>query len=304
MTVSNATALATELGYDGDLTLGAVEDRARIYQRRTAEDAIELGKCLLIIRELTQRGEFDQRLEMLGIARRTGYRFMQAAAKISKSCHLAQIANKVKSLSSVLELVTQDDEVIEDLAGMDDLDTLTATQLRARVRESERTFEARVNALQTDLNTANDRIKAADKVLPPPFLSREADAQMQRMLSHEAMGAAGVDLLMRMLPDLSAGGEHLPERLMTMHSCLTALLSRVTIALAELDGVAGEHDVMLPERPQMVLSEDMARDYLAAHTGYVETAIELAQKALIARTDVLGRGRGRPVGSGKKGKKA
>lgn len=195
-----------------------------------------------------------------------------------------------------------DKDVLLDLA-----ETLIAKHSREKeAAEAQITaFEARVNALQTDLNTANDRLKAADKVLPPPFLSREADAQMQRMLSHEAMGAAGLDLLTRMLPDLAAGGEHLPERMMTMHSCLTALLSRVTIALAELDGVAGEHDVVLPERPQMVLSEDLARDYLAAHTGYVETAIELAQKALIGRADVLGRGRGRPVGSGKKsGKKA
>lgn len=165
-------------------------------------------------------------------------------------------------------------------------------------------FEARVNGLQSDLNTAQDRLKAATKELPPPFLSREADAQMQRMLSHEAMGAAGVDLLARMLPELAAGGEHLPERMLTMHSCLTALLSRITLALVELDGVAGEHDVPLPERPQMVLSESLARDYLAAHTGYVETAIELAQKALIGRQEVTGRARGRPVGSTKKSGKA
>ena len=131
------TAMAATLGYDGALTVGALEDGIRIYQRRTVEECLELGKCLMLLKELTPHGEFSQRLELLGFAERTARRFMQAAAKISQNGHLADLSARVKSISGILELVTHDDDVLEDLSKMDDIDCLSASELRARVRELE-----------------------------------------------------------------------------------------------------------------------------------------------------------------------
>lgn len=42
--------LATQLSYDGDLSVGALEDGIRLYQRRTIEDLFELGKRLLLLK--------------------------------------------------------------------------------------------------------------------------------------------------------------------------------------------------------------------------------------------------------------
>lgn len=287
------TALAQQLGYDGSLTVGALEDGIRIYQRRTVEDCLELGKCLLLLKELTPHGEFARRIELLGIPERTAQRFAQAAAKVSQNRHLADLSKRVKSLSAVLELVTADDEVLEDLSAMDDIDAMTTSQLRERLRQSEKS----INRLQTDLNTANSRLSAEAKTLPPPLLSREADKQMQATLNAEAMGAAALDLLNRQIGEMATGGDYLAERAATLHSCLCALASRVFMAFDALQSMADDYEVSLPTRPQMVVNEDMARDYLEAHVGYINTAIELAQKAAIARTDVLGRGPGRPAGS-------
>ncbi|MDR1311127.1 MAG: hypothetical protein LBK01_04525, partial [Burkholderiaceae bacterium] len=63
----NAQAIAKELGYEGSLSVGALEDEIRFYQRRTVEAVLELGKRLLILKELTPHGEFTERVAGLGI---------------------------------------------------------------------------------------------------------------------------------------------------------------------------------------------------------------------------------------------
>lgn len=132
---TQASALAKELGYQGSLTVGALEDEIRFYQRRSVEALLECGKRLLLLKQMTQHGEFEQRVEMLGFSYRTASRFMQAAQKISKSANLALLSREVKSASAFLELVTHDDDVLENLAEMDDIDRLSASELRKRLRD-------------------------------------------------------------------------------------------------------------------------------------------------------------------------
>lgn len=295
-------ALADELSYQGGLSVGALEDGIRFYQRRSVEALLECGKRLLLLREALPKGnsqigknaEFESRLELLGFSKSTAYRFMQAAAKAAKSATVAVLAGQVKSASAFLELITHDDDALQDIAEMDDIDRLSASELRARLRHSEQAS----NRLQTDLNTAQSRLAAQSKVTaPPPLLSREADKHLHAALNAEAMGAAALDLLQRQVQEMEGAGDYAAEKAAALHSCLCAMASRVSMAFSALQAVADDCQVTLPPRPQMVVSEDMARDYLAAHTGYIETAIELAQKQLLARSEVLGRGPGRPAGS-------
>lgn len=296
---SQVTALALQMGYDGPVTIGALEDGIRFYQRRTVEACLELGKRLLLLKEVSQIGkEFESRLELLGFSKSNAYRFMQAAAKTAKSANLTLLATQVKSVSAFLELITHDEDSIAEIAEMDDIDCLSATELKNRLRQSEQS----VNRLKSDLSTAQSRLAVEAKTLPPPLLSREADKHLHQTLNAEAMGAAALDLLKRQIAEMESGGGYLEERAMTLHSCLTALASRVSLALTALKDFADLHGVNLPPRPQMVVNENMARDYLEAHTGYINTAIELAQKALIARSDVIGRGPGRPKNSTNKPK--
>lgn len=140
---AQAMAVAQQVGYSGAVTVGALEDEIRFYQRRTVEAIVETGKRLLILRELSQIGtEFDKRVELLGFARSTAYRFMQAASKTAKSANLAALSTQVKSASAFLELVTHDDDVLENLAEMDDIDRLSASELRKRLRDVEADREA------------------------------------------------------------------------------------------------------------------------------------------------------------------
>lgn len=161
-------AMAQELGYQGALTVGTLEDEIRFYQRRTVEAILETGKRLLLLREVTGHGnssqigtDFDKRVELLGFSRSTAYRFMQAAAKTAKSSKLELLSTQVKNASAFLELVTHDDDVLENLQEMDDIDRLSASQLRERLRQSEQD----VKFAQEKRQKAEERADKAEKKL-------------------------------------------------------------------------------------------------------------------------------------------
>ncbi|WP_312566169.1 hypothetical protein [Comamonas sp.] len=136
-TETKVRAIALQVGYEGALTVGALEDGIRFYQRRTVESILETGKRLLLLRELSQNGtEFDQRAELLGFARSTAYRFMKAASKAASSAPLSALVTQVKSASAFLELVTHDDDTLESLKDMDDIDRMSASELRATLRQA------------------------------------------------------------------------------------------------------------------------------------------------------------------------
>lgn len=149
--------LATQLGYEGHLTVGTLEDEIRFFQRRTVEALLETGKRLLILQKLTPHGEFLQRLEMLGFAQRTAYRFMAAAQKTSKFAKLATLAGHAKNGSAFLELITHDDDVIENLAELDNFDRMSASQLRAAARDLAAEKEA-TEKLITNKNAQIDKL--------------------------------------------------------------------------------------------------------------------------------------------------
>lgn len=158
---SKAIAIAQQIGYEGTMTVGALEDEIRFYQRRTVEAILETGKRLLVLKELTPHGEFSKRVELLGFSQRTAQRFMQAAAKTSKSAILADLSQQAKNGLAFLELVTHDDDVLEGLQEMDDFDRMSASELRKAARE-----------LQANQATSEQLLAAKDKKLNE--LSRKA----------------------------------------------------------------------------------------------------------------------------------
>lgn len=183
-------AMATQLGYTGNLSAGALEDEIRFYQQRSVEAMLESGKRLLLLKEVTPHGEFAQRVEMLGFSDRTARRFMQAAAKTSKSATVAVLSGHMKNSKAFLELITHDDDVIENLSELDDFDRMSASQLRARAREMKAEKDA-VEEVLTAKNASMDKLRAQltriDK-LPPD----EALANLQKeatAIMNDALGA-------------------------------------------------------------------------------------------------------------------
>lgn len=181
MVNAEAVTLAQELGYQGALTVGTLEDEIRFYQRRTVEAILETGKRLLLLKKMTPHGEFAQRLEMLGFSERTAQRFMQAAAKTAKSAKLAVLQYEIKSASAFLELVTHDDDVLENLQEMDDIDRLSASQLRERLRQAEQDvkFAAEKRARAEERADKAEKKLAGSRPTVLPLDERVADFQKE-----------------------------------------------------------------------------------------------------------------------------
>lgn len=147
---ANIQALALQLGYDGSLTVGALEDEIRFYQRRTVEACLELGKRLLLLKEMTPYGEFKQRIELLGMNYRMANRFMSATLKFAKS-DTKSLLKVVGNQTKLLELITlDDDEIIELNEGgsargitLDSISTMSVTELRKALRDAKADTEAK-----------------------------------------------------------------------------------------------------------------------------------------------------------------
>ena len=158
----NAKAIAVQVGYEGNLSISSLEDEIRFYQRRTVEAILETGKRLLVLKELTPYGEFKSRVDLLGISSRTAQRFMQAAVKTSKSDILAHLGEQAKNGLAFLELVTHDDDVLENLAEMDDFDRMSASALRVAARGLKAEGDANEKLL-TDKNAKIDKLTRENK---------------------------------------------------------------------------------------------------------------------------------------------
>ncbi len=191
-----AQAVAQQVGYDGTLAVGALEDEIRFYQRRTVEACLELGKRLLVLKELTPHGEFQSRLDLLGFTKMTAHRFMTAAMKTAKSTKLVLLSSQVKSMSAFLELVTHDEDVLEDISRLDDIDKMSASQVRAKCRDlvADKTATdevlAKTRERLTELEVQTGKRKRS---LPPPEPDQVAAEIVARAHESEATACAWIE---------------------------------------------------------------------------------------------------------------
>jgi len=165
----NVLALAQQLGYDGALSVGALEDGIRFYQQRTAEACLELGKRLVLLKEASLHGEFMPRLELLGIEYQTAKKFMAASLKFGKgsTSTLLKVANNQGKL---LELLVLDDEEIAELSETGSVRGMT----------SDKIANMGVRELRTNLRNAFADREANDKLLS------NKNAQIDKLSRHIA----------------------------------------------------------------------------------------------------------------------
>lgn len=180
--------LATQFGYEGSLTVGALEDEIRFYQRRTVEACLELGKRLILLKEMTPHGEFKQRTEMLNINYRTANRFMTAAYKFSKSDNLS-LLKAAGNQAKLLELLVLDDEEIQELndggsvsdVTLDDIDRMTASELRKKLREAKADNTAKDQLIQKKDLKINELDANLSKVNSPVEIKKRAESEQQQL---------------------------------------------------------------------------------------------------------------------------
>ncbi|HEL3749986.1 TPA: DUF3102 domain-containing protein [Stenotrophomonas maltophilia] len=198
---AGAGQLAKTVGYTGEITTLALTDGIRFYQSRTAEAALEIGKRLLLLKEITPHGHFKSEIEQLGFSPRMAQQFMSATLKFSKANTSSLLTKAHISQSNLLELIVLDDEEIQALDSgdsvngitLDDIEVMSTRELRAALRETRADADAkdqRITKLSDDLNKAEEKTAKAQK----KWKKATPDEQSQELLTQLELAASQVRL--------------------------------------------------------------------------------------------------------------
>ena len=243
--------LATQFGYEGSLTVGALEDEIRFYQRRTVEACLELGKRLILLKEMTPHGEFKQRAEMLNINYRTANRFMTAAYKFSKSDNLS-LLKAAGNQAKLLELLVLDDEEIQELNDggsvsditLDDIDRMTASELRKKLREAKADDEAKDKLLIGKDQKINKLVTELDKSTSQAQILKKQETEQQQLTASAL--------------------ETLHAACLTMHNSTARFVNEINSVLAAIE----EHGLYS-------IQEQLEANVVAAFQQIAQTSVDL-----------------------------
>ena len=128
-------------------------ERGRLKFREAQEAFFEFGRVLVVLKEHMPHGKFQETVKReFNIAPQSARRMIQATVKFC-SPQLLKAQPKLLTLgkSKLFELMTEDDEDLQELADggsvngitLDDVDRMTIKELRAALRESRDTAEAK-----------------------------------------------------------------------------------------------------------------------------------------------------------------
>ncbi|WP_083854698.1 DUF3102 domain-containing protein [Thauera aminoaromatica] len=143
---SRVRALAAQMGYllpadcaDPEL----IQRDISANMRRSVEACLEVGRGLVVLKELCEHGEFLDRLDSVGINDRVARKFMQAARKCSNR-PLKATLEAAGSQTKLFELMILDEEQLDELEEFgrtgslvrDDIDGMSVKELKAAVRDA------------------------------------------------------------------------------------------------------------------------------------------------------------------------
>ncbi len=178
--------LAAQLGYEGAITVGALEDEIRFFQQRTVEAVMELGKRLLILKEITPHGEFNKRVEMLNFTPRMAQKFMSAVLKFSKT-NSSSLLHKAGNQTKLLELVALDDDEIQIIeqggsigeVSLDSIETMSVRELKQALRDAKLDKEASDHLLKKKDEKINELDTKVTRLQSPVQIKKRAESEEQ-----------------------------------------------------------------------------------------------------------------------------
>lgn len=143
-------------------------EKARYHMARSAEEALAVGRCLIVMKENEPHGEWLNILEQLSIEQSLARRMAQAALKFGGTEGPTKLIEAAKSKTKLFELMVLDDDDLQALneggsvAGLelDDIDRMTSRELRKALRDARDNDEAKSRIL-ADKNAKIDELATA-----------------------------------------------------------------------------------------------------------------------------------------------
>ena len=134
-------AYGDNLPYSYDRVL----NECAFFMEQSATAAIELGRRLILLKEMEGHGKFGLALSALGLERSTASRVMNAVLKLPSNVATSQhLLSTVKSKGKLFELITLDVDELKELSEggtvanltLDDVDRMSVRELRIALREA------------------------------------------------------------------------------------------------------------------------------------------------------------------------
>lgn len=237
---------------------------------------------------------------------------MSVAAKTAKCSRLEHLSAQVKNVSVFLELITHDEDTLKEIAEFDDIDCLSASELRARVRELEAgsseevaTLKRREKNYEAELERAELQIKrlSESKKRLTDFEPRTEEIR-QECMALQLEAELPINSLQKLFEEVVTESKSTPESRLRMEqvwvaanivaaSALDTLAKICDFAAGTPDGndlpvrALGTHILTPQEAEHWLLSRPMIENRHAAEKALRQEKRE-ADKP---------QGRGRPKGS-------
>ncbi len=163
--------IEADYGDDAPFELEKSIQKTQIHLATSATSMLLAGRELVRIKEHTQHGDFQNVVEKrLMMNPNTARRFMSAAIKFSG---MKQITNAVKGQTTLLELITLDDDDLKALddgatvAGLtlDEIDRMPTSELRTKLREYKEELKKNTESTDKILARKNKKIDELTKQL-------------------------------------------------------------------------------------------------------------------------------------------
>lgn len=256
----NALALAKELAYDGALTIESLEEEIKFYQRRSVESVLEMGKRLLLLKEVTNHGHFIESIDRLGIGERMAQRFMTSTLKFSKASSTTLLGLPNLNQGKLLELLVLDDSEVESLdqggtirgITLDDVDCMSVSELRRALRQEKADKEAEIAKAHSRVSgelAAKDRLIADGKKRIADLVEEknrsecmtdgERVTELERRLTEHTLVAVGAMIPVRKSVHAARSLDHCPQGL---YVAMQGALDRV---IAEAMSIASDYGIQL-----------------------------------------------------------
>lgn len=272
-------AVAAQLGYqlpadctDPDL----IQRDIAMNMRRSVEACLEVGRGLRVLKEACEHGQFQARLDVLGLEVRVAQKFMASATKFSNAA-TSPLLKAVGNQSKLFEMLVLDDEQIEELEltgqtgelHLDDVATMSVKELRKAVREARETAEARARLLSDKDDKINKLTEAGAKKprvkeLPP------ADVGAEIRKEAAALAAKAEVEVLALRAGLIALAEHSEQHGISHDDFMAGLLCQLELACRQLRGEFSVKDAPNGEEMPAWMSGEALPDFGQPATAAVE----------------------------------
>lgn len=179
-------------------------DRGKRCQQAMTGQMLEFGRVLIILKEHLAHGEFMETVQAeFDISHHTANKFMHATFKFCGD-GLQDTTPKLVQLgkSKLLELMTQDDDDLKELAEggtiaglkLDEIDRMTRNELRKALRDARADREAQGKLMADKDNKINElaaKLTKKEKLVKEVTPDREAEA-LRKETTNIAFGAEAV----------------------------------------------------------------------------------------------------------------